>query len=379
MSSLQPPKILIRGAGIAGLTLAKCLATANRPFTISEVAETRFHHKYPITLFEDAYGPLLKFIGVSDTDFKHQVAARPSHLQNGSEELRSETDSGNASFRVTRSKLERFLSEGLTIKKEVGAEQDVATCLEHDTTNRGIASLPLLVGADGVHSDTRAALLPNSKPRVLPYVVINGRRRLSLSKFREELLPHFKGATTCEYKHENALLRVSYWLDEDDTEIVDVSYTYSRPAYKDQTDPLHAPNRRKHEAGKISDALYDELKAITPQDPLFEVTFDIEAVKQDRKLHWLMRDVSLGREHQKTLANANVILIGDAAHAEPVLGGEGANSAIADGVALARWLCERDSVNVQEFYEARTEAWAQAVRDSELRLQSMHATARTRL
>lgn len=46
---------------------------------------------------------------------------------------------------------------------------------------------------------------------------------------------------------------------------------------------------------------------------------------------------ALGTSEQiKSLANRRVLLIGDAIHATPILGGEGAHRAVQDGVDLAK-------------------------------------------
>ena len=73
------------------------------------------------------------------------------------------------------------------------------------------------------------------------------------------------------------------------------------------------------------------------------------------------------------------MLIGDAAHATPILGGEGANSALADAVELAEWIASRGLEDVGGFYEKRYGEWELEVKGSEERLVEMHSVSRSSL
>lgn len=71
--------------------------------------------------------------------------------------------------------------------------------------------------------------------------------------------------------------------------------------------------------------------------------------------------------------------MGDAVHAEPILGGEGANVAIEDGMRLASFLLEENAGHIQQFYRERLDIWRKGVTDSKARISSMHGTTRPSL
>jgi 2-polyprenyl-6-methoxyphenol hydroxylase-like FAD-dependent oxidoreductase len=74
-----------------------------------------------------------------------------------------------------------------------------------------------------------------------------------------------------------------------------------------------------------------------------------------------------------TLAESGVLLIRDAAHAMPILGGEGANSAILDAVGFVECIASRGLDEVERFYERMCSEWETEVKESEEKLASMHS------
>ena len=184
-----------------------------------------------------------------------------------------------------------------------------------------------------------------------------------------------------------------------------ISWTYSRPAREsggdDDDDPLHRPQRAQDVAKETPKTLWEELRALGRlPEPWWSATRRKQG-SEDRVLHWLMRSMLVGREELDELAERGVVLLGDSAHATPILGGEGANMAIVDGVELAgmvkglgdwelgRELAEgldgkeklawRESVQgseirelVQRFYAKRYQAWREGVEASEIRIREMH-------
>lgn len=71
--------------------------------------------------------------------------------------------------------------------------------------------------------------------------------------------------------------------------------------------------------------------------------------------------------------------MGDAVHAEPILGGEGANIAIEDALRLAALLSEKGHGPLSRFYWERQDIWRRSVSKSKARISSMHGTARSSL
>lgn len=129
---------------------------------------------------------------------------------------------------------------------------------------------------------------------------------------------------------------------------VHLSATYSRPAKKNN-DPLHKPDRPIPGAADIPEEFYEKLAALQDLKLPFKVIFDAEALRGDRVLHWLMRTLMPDPSEAQRLAKHDVVLIGDAAHATPILGGEGANMAIRDGIDLAQHIATHVSMPLKPF------------------------------
>ena len=86
-----------------------------------------------------------------------------------------------------------------------------------------------------------------------------------------------------------------------------------------------------------------------------------------------MRSVRPDVREAERLAGNGVILIGDAVHATPILGGEGANMAITDGIELAEHIAAQGIDTGANFVEARHKTWIKSVENSERQLEEMHA------
>ena len=63
----------------------------------------------------------------------------------------------------------------------------------------------------------------------------------------------------------------------------------------------------------------------------------------------------------------------------PILGGEGANTAMKDGVDLAQHIIRHGTRSLQAFTNTRYEEWKKGVEDSETRLIDMHGAAKASL
>ena len=87
-----------------------------------------------------------------------------------------------------------------------------------------------------------------------------------------------------------------------------------------------------------------------------------------------MRSTSKATEEDiRDVTDQGILLLGDTVHAMPILGGEGANMAIKDGVDLAEHLAEHGLSRINDFYDQRNQIWRQAVEVSEKRLSDMHS------
>ncbi|MCJ1264223.1 hypothetical protein MMC22_004094 [Lobaria immixta] len=275
-------------------------------------------------------------------------------------------------IRCNRGKLERLLKEGLVIKwnfnlKEIEVLPERIALHSEDG---GVAESNVPIGADGVHSQVRKQLAPGIALRILPYVVFNGKRRMAIGKYQETISKYMQGCTVIESRHDNVLLVIS--INEHTATLIDVSYTYSRPAR--QSDPLHKPDRAISRATDIPEEFYAEIAALKDLTEPFREIFDSREIRKDgRVLHWLMRTVIGSPADIDGLTDRGVLLIGDAIHVMPILGGEGANTAIKDGVDLAEHIALHGPRDIKTFPATRYDAWRKAVEESEKSLMEMHS------
>lgn len=100
--------------------------------------------------------------------------------------------------------------------------------------------------------------------------------------------------------------------------------------------------------------------------------FEAEAVRGDRVLHWLMQTLMPEPSEAQRLAKHNVILIGNAAHATHILGGEGANMAIRDGIDLAQHRVTHGIDDFESFSKSKYPLSENAVDNSEITIKNMH-------
>ncbi|KAL8851483.1 MAG: hypothetical protein Q9221_003583 [Calogaya cf. arnoldii] len=373
---MSPSSITIVGAGLAGLTLGRCLKQHGIAAVILEKASFSPPYNYGITLHPWSFQPLLEILQMDEKVFREKIAIRGKG-EVSEDALVPGVNIGIGTFRYHRGRLEQLLQEG----QDISWDHEV----QHVTTSsRGIVvqlanskslATEILIGADGLHSQTRKSLAPEIQLKVHPFVVFNGKRQFSKAEFQDLFESKLGNRTIIHERHDNVILEIS--ISDYTTEHVDISYTYSRPAR--ENDPLHKPNRGISDAKNIPKEFYREVEGLKDLQQPFNIIFDAAKVRTDRVLHWLMR-TSLGSPASVNhLAEQGVLLVGDAIHAMPILGGEGANNAIKDGVDLAQHILNHGAGGLQTFVEARYEMWKKGVEDSEQRLTDMHGEAKASL
>ncbi|KAH9878291.1 hypothetical protein J1614_003508 [Plenodomus biglobosus] len=369
----QPIPII--GAGIAGLTLARCLLHSGIRTTLYEKASTTPRHNYAITLHASSYGPLLKYLGIDERIFRSSVAVdvdtggtgRIGHVASGDETPRE-------SFRANRARLEGWLGEGLDVRYS-SAIREIETAptppgLALHLANGQVLTPDFTVAADGVHSAIRKALLPTTEVQVLQLVAFNGKRRVDLQTFQAVFAAALKDNNVLQAKHGDTLLSIS--LDKRQTEYVSLSWTFSRPP-RGTHDALHRPERSNADAQTIPNEFFDEIAALKGLEQPFAQVFDADKLRKDRILHWLMRKALTPlSDLQNLLAKNHVVLMGDAAHAEPIIGGNGANAAMLDGVEFAKGIAENGIGGAAKAYEMRFAEWEKANGECEQRINRMH-------
>jgi 2-polyprenyl-6-methoxyphenol hydroxylase-like FAD-dependent oxidoreductase len=371
--------ISIVGAGLSGLTLSRCLLHRGIPTILYDRTSSPAPHSYGITLYASSYTPLLNVLSISESAFKRRVAVDTAIEGSGKINLDAagpRSDAGSC-FRANRGKLEDLLREGLDVRWDhklghVESHSDGASTLRFENKQTINTSNTLVIDASGPHSKLKKSLLPQHELEILPFVVFNGKRRIPRSEF-DTIAPHMHDSNVLNFMHGDT--RLNFSINEYTPEYVSVSWTYSRPShsYSTSSDPLHKPDRELSDATKIPDELFNELSAFFkalahPFAPLFAP----EVVRKDRILHWLMRTSNVAKEDAKDLAKKGVVCIGDAAHATPIVGGNGANEGIEDAVSLAEWIANEGGANMEGWVEQRCSMWAQGVQAAEERIGEMH-------
>ncbi|KAF1937112.1 FAD/NAD(P)-binding domain-containing protein [Clathrospora elynae] len=378
----QPIPII--GAGIAGLTLGRCLLLRGIRFVLYDKASSKPRHNYAITLHATAYRPLLKALDIDERAFKSRVAVDAenggagrigSHVSLTSHNGLYDTSS---SFRANRAKLEELIREGLNVRWQHTLQGLESTPrgprLQFD--NGESCSANLVVGADGVHSTVRKSLLPSTRLNILPYIAYHGKRKMDRKTFNDIYDPEMKDSNVIESKHGNVVLNIS--VNERKDEEVSVSWIYSRPVNGDP-DPLHRPDRLNADAQNIPEELFEEVGTLQYLPPPFSDMFDTKKLRKDRVLHWLMRKTLVpSPDLQNLLATSGVCLIGDAVHAEPIIGGLGANAAIIDALRLAETIASSERSGISNWYDARYAAWQQGAKESERSMAEIHETSNMR-
>jgi 2-polyprenyl-6-methoxyphenol hydroxylase-like FAD-dependent oxidoreductase len=371
---MPPSPVSIIGAGFSGLVLGQCLRRRNIPAIIYERSNSDLRNNYGITLYNSTYRPLLECLGINEEEFKRQVAIQ--HPEN------HQPVSNGRRLRVNRAALTRILRKDLDIQWEhklsdistgTPSRSAVFTVGDQNETR----DYSLLIGADGAHSATRSLLdLPKSvfDLKVLPYIVFNGKRRIAYSNLPPGLLDSFTNPDGITHTQGDALLTIKADFWDPEKQIVAVSYTLSRVAgEKDQ--PLLDRNIRDSE--KLATHFIEEVAALGETPEPFRQVFNPDTMSEDRLLHWLMRSSLLETKGAKELvASKGVLLLGDAAHTQQPLSGNGANLAIVDAIELAKHINSSGGIDdVAAYMDARVQAWVEGTRDAEQSLQNSHPSS----
>lgn len=372
--------IIIIGSGLAGSTLSRCLKEYEIPFILLEKAAFLPRRYYRIALHPWAFRPLLEAINMDEETFRSNTAIISVPFRNRKfpiSAIAPNINTGAGSFPCHRRYLDKLLQEDQEISTN-RVVQNVTTSSEGiivQLKDGNEVHGKVLIGADGVHSRVRRQLAPEIKLEVLPYVVYRGKRCIATPSFQTYVADSFKNQTVLQARQGDITLQISIncYLKRH----VAVSYAYSRPAR--DNDPLYRPNRSISEADDIHEKFYEEIENLGNLQRPFDLFFHPGYIRRDKVTHWLMRSSLGDRAQINHLAKKGVLLLGDAAHAMPILGGEGANYAIQDGVDLTRHIYEHGTDKLQLFADAKYETWKRGVEESKTRLADMHGGVRASL
>ncbi|KAK5131047.1 hypothetical protein LTR08_001332 [Meristemomyces frigidus] len=372
--------VTIVGAGISGLTLARCLLHRGIPAIVYErVALRPTHHSYGITLKASAYRPLLESLRLDEETFRRKLAVDAGVGGDGYVGRDRDPDL----LRANRRLLEALLREGLDIRWKHDVSDVLVPKNVSDKTTlvfRGGLHLhsSIVVAANGAPSLFRKKVSPSSAVEVLPYVVIAGKRNLPRAAFDSYFAPHLVevGANVIEHRSANGtLLQIS--LHDIDTEKAYLGYTFSRPAATHGGDALFTPHRSNYRAKNVPDVLFDEVSRLTDIPAPFAAVFTADAMRKDPLLSWLMRSARVPQTDLEAAAAKGVVLIADAAHPAPILASWGACEGILDAVELARYIGEGDGQDLRGFVERQGRRWEGYRKAGDVNLGEMHEAQST--
>ena len=380
--------IAILGAGLGGLTLGRCLRRKGIPSIFYERASSAPRHAYGITLEPWAYKPLLGILNIDELTFRKQVAVDGLN-EDGLGRVSAGEATGSVAFRANRSKLESMLREELTIRSEHALSSATIS-------NDGLVDLLFqngtkihptqVVDAEGVHSQLRKSLLPDFKLEVQPFAVYSGKRYVKAEHFTSSYARAFgDGNVVVRKPTDSRGPRLEITVNDHlPNGHVNISYVYSRAARNDSNanDPLHHPERPVAGATDIPEDFYEELNQFISAHDVgqpYVDCFNVDQIRTERLLHWLMRTILVPKQELLRLLQHGIVMIGDAAHAVPILGGQGANLAVVDAIKLANVLAEGKggTTGLEDFYEERWQGWYDAVGASNKQLAEMHRDSST--
>jgi 2-polyprenyl-6-methoxyphenol hydroxylase-like FAD-dependent oxidoreductase len=193
---------------------------------------------------------------------------------------------------------------------------------------------------------------------------------MAYSSLPPGLLECFKSPDGIKHSQNGAVLSIKADFWNPDKQIVAVSYTLSRAATKTDQPLL---DRNISDAETLAKQFVDEVASLGQLPAPFDGVFNPDTMSEDRLLHWLMRS-SLANDNaiKDTALDKGIVLLGDAAHAQPVPG-NGANLAINDALELAKHINSAGGVDISAFMKARSEVWADGKREQEQLLKDLHA------
>ncbi|HZC16162.1 MAG TPA: FAD-dependent monooxygenase [Caulobacteraceae bacterium] len=334
MAANRPRRILIAGLGVAGATLAWWLAEFRFEVTVVERAPRPRTSGYMIDFWGLGYevaermgligdlrarGYQIDQIRLVGADGRRLVTIRAEAVRKAM---------GERFFSLMRGDLAGRLREHVGDRADIRFGDSIASLRQHKDgveigfEQAGEATFDLVVGADGVHSAARAAIVPEDCEHALGYWT---------AAFSAEAYPHRDPDAYVSYTDVGRQV-ARYALRDDRTAFF---FVFRAPA--GEPNPPRA--RREQELclrAAFADGAWECAEILALLDDRADLYFD--SVSQVRAPRW-----SSGR----------VALVGDAAWCPSLLAGEGASLAMAGAYVLAGELdrCGDDHAAAFERYD----------------------------
>jgi hypothetical protein len=188
---------------------------------------------------------------------------------------------------------------------------------------------------------------------ILPVAILNTKRRVERALFDELCNPAKDGADVMEVKLNDVVLRVS--IIEQKADQVGINWIYSRRS-KHSADPVHKPSRPVSGATDIPEEFFMRLALSVTWSNLPKRFFDAGKLQKEHGLHWFMRVVPASLPKLQVPGRKSVVFMGDAVHAEPMLGGNRANG---------------ETISTR--YEKQYSTWKEDVEKSKKLIEEMHS------
>ena len=131
------------------------------------------------------------------------------------------------------------------------------------------------------------------------------------------------------------------------------------------------------DATTVPQAFFDRLTAMGCLAEPFRSVLVPAIARRTAKYSWLMRTVQIPKSDLIKSADARTVLLGDAAHAMPIVAGEGGNHALLHGVLLGHALALSSTTEsciekIAKFYKDQSHRWEDGVRTSQQEFTNLH-------
>ena len=407
--------ILVIGAGVAGLSLARTLLAHSVPVRIFDKLPQLRKHSYGITLLPWAYEPLIRALQLGTAaELKRATATDAAvgglgNINPLGAYARSASDSVSSdaqSYRCGQSKLSEYLAKGVEVEYSSKLESisctDTGVLVQFEDNKTAEGSL--VVGADGVHSAgqitfacvkcecsqltkrahtsevtcallmsacyaVRKSTLPDVDPTIIPALAVNGSLTLARSDFLAGIGKYMGDSQVMVGSSNRTAVTIS--VSEHTERAVRISWTFTwQPA-----DALDFKSEREsiHDAKTIPQSFYNRLQELGPLTEPFQSVLDLDTARRTARYSWLMRSMQVSEADLQQTAEQGIALIGDAAHAMPIVAGQGANHAMLDGVQLGLALAHNQtSQAVHDFVQAQYGRWQSGISLSNQHFSELH-------